>query len=299
MKEVIIIGGGVGGLTAALYSKWLGLDVLVFNDPSKPSQLSLATKMENFPSYESISGMEFLEKQRKQVERMEVEIRDEKIVGIKKEGEKIIVFTDKGQEECKALIISTGAEHRKGGLPGEKEFLGKGVSYCATCDGPFFKGKEVVVWGGGDTAMTYATYLQNIGCITTLVHRRKEFKASPTNVEKAKQAGVKFILERTLKEIKGDKLVEKVILDDDTEVKASAVFVAIGEIPSTNIFKAAGIEMTETGFILIKDKTQKTNVENIYAIGDATTSPLKQAIVACGEAAIASQEVYKKLRAKK
>ncbi len=299
MKEVIVIGGGVGGLTAALFSKWFGLETMVFNDSEKPSQLALATEIDNFPTYEKISGSEFLDKLKKQVENHGIEIKQDNVVGIKKESDKIIVYTNKGEEECKILIISSGAEHRKGGLPGEQEFLGKGVSYCATCDGPFFKGKDVVVWGGGDTALTYATYLQNINCKVTLVHRRKEFRGSEFNQEKAKEAGAKFVLGKTLKEIKGEKFVEKVILDDGSEIKCSAVFVAIGEVPSTAVFKQVGIEMNKSGFIIIRDRTQKTNIESIYAIGDATTTPLRQAIVTCGEAAVAAQEAYKKLRLEK
>lgn len=298
MKDVIVIGAGAGGMTAGLFSKWFGLDAVIFNDPEKPSQLSLATVIENFPSYEKISGNELLERMKKQIEKQGIKIIQEKIIAIKKEKDKIVVHTDKRKEECGAVIISTGAEHRKGGVPGEKEFLGKGVSYCATCDGPFFKGKNVVVWGGGDTALTYASYLQNIGCKVTLVHRRKEFRAAEANVEQAKKSGVKFVLERAVKEIKGSKLVEKVILDDDSEIKCSAVFVAIGETPSTAILTAAGIQLNEAGFIMV-DNAQKTNIDGIYAIGDATTTPLRQAIVACGDAAIAAQEVYKKLRVRK
>lgn len=297
MYDCIVVGGGPGGLTAGFYAKWLGLKTLIITDPSKPSSLELATLIENYPGYESISGKGLLDKMRSQAEKQEVEIKEETVTSLKLKKDSKVVYTNKGEYEAKTVIISTGAEHKKGGIPGEKEFIGRGVSYCATCDGVFFKGKDVIVWGGGNTALSYATYLQNIGCKVTLVHRRKDFKASEHNVNKAKEVGVKFILERTLKEIKGNKLVSSVILDDDKEIKASAVFVAIGEVPSVEIIKNAGIKVDNANFIIVDDKrTQETNVKGVYAVGDVTNTPMRQVIVSCGEAAIAALSAYKKVK---
>lgn len=288
MYDVIIIGGGPAGMTAGLYSTWFGLKVLLFDDAEEPSQLALATEIKNYPGIETISGSNLVKAFHDQTEKMGTEIKNEKVSGIKIEGDVKKIFTDKGEYEAKTLIVATGAKHRSGGIPGEKEFTGKGVSYCATCDGHFFVGKEVIVWGGGDTALTYALHLQTIGCKTTVVHRRNTFKASDYNVDKAKEAGVKFILERTLKEVRGDQLVTSVILDDDKEVPTSAVFVAIGEIPSVEILKSIGVKVTDSNFIEA-DKAQKTNVEGIFAAGDVTANFLKQIIVACGEGAVASK----------
>ena len=288
MYDVIIIGGGPAGMTAGLYSTWFGMKVLLFDDIESPSQLSLATEVKNYPGIETISGGDLVKAFHDQTEKMGTEIKNEKVSAIKIEGTVKKVFTDKGEYEAKAIIVATGAKHRSGGIPGEQEFMGKGVSYCATCDGHFFVGKDVVVWGGGDTALTYSLHLQTIGCKVTVVHRREEFKASDYNVEKAKEAGVKFVLGRTLKEIRGDQLVTAAVLDDDTEIPTSAVFIAIGEVPSVELLKSAGVEVTESNFIKA-DKAQKTNIEGIFAAGDVTTNYLKQIVVACGEGAVASK----------
>ena len=298
MYDVIIIGGGPAGMTAGLYSTWFGMKVLLFDDTTAPSQLSLATEVKNYPGIETISGSNLLKAFHDQTEKMGAEIKDEKVSAIKIEGDVKKVFTTNGEYETRAIIVCTGAKHRSGGIPGEKEFMGKGVSYCATCDGHFFVDKDVIVWGGGDTALTYALHLQTIGCRTTVVHRRNTFKASDYNVDKAKEAGVKFILEKTLKEIKGDQLVTGVVLDDDTEVPASAVFVSIGEVPSVELLKSAGVKVTDTNFIEV-DKAQKTNIEGIYAAGDVTTNYLKQIVVACGEGAVASKSALDYVQSKK
>lgn len=298
MYDVIIIGGGPAGMTAGLYSTWFGMKVLLFDDIEAPSQLALATEVKNYPGIETITGTDLVKAFHDQTQKMGTEIKNEKVSAIKIEGDTKKVFTDKGEYEAKAIIVCTGAKHRSGGIPGEKEFMGKGVSYCATCDGHFFVGKEVIVWGGGDTALTYALHLQTIGCKTTVVHRRKEFKASEYNVQKAKDAGVKFILEKSLKEIKGEQLVTSAVLDDDTEVPTSAVFVAIGEIPSVELLKSIGVKVTDSNFIEA-DKAQKTNVEGVYAAGDVTTNYLKQIVVACGEGAVASKSALDYVQSKK
>jgi len=288
MYDVIVIGGGPAGFTAGLFSKWFGLNTLVLSDPEMPSQLMLASTIENYPSVDSVSGTELLSRMRKQTEKLGVMVKDEKVSAMKDGGKSKKIITDKGEYDSKALIIATGAKHRSGGIPGEKEFMGRGVSYCATCDGHFFKGKNVIVWGGGDTAMKYAVHLQTIGCKTTLVHRRKDFRASEYNVEQAKKLGVKFILEKSLVEIKGDKLVKSVIMDDKKEVPTSAVFVAIGEVPSVEIVKSVGVKVTEANFIEV-DKQQKTNVPGVFAAGDVTTTSLRQVAVSVGEGAIAAK----------
>lgn len=295
MYDLIIIGSGPAGLTSGIYAKTFGLNCILLNNLEQPPQVSLATEIVNFPGFEKISGSELLEKMKKHAQNLGLKIINERVVDLKREKDKKIVITEKNQYETKTIIIATGARHRKANILGEAEFLGKGVSYCAPCDGYFYKGKDVVVWGGGDTALSYAAFLKQIGCKTvTLVHRRDEFRAAKNYVDKAKNLGVKFVLNRTIKEIKGNKTVEKVVLDNKDEIKCSAVFIAIGEVPAVELVKKIGVATDENGFI-ITDMYQSTSVDGIFAAGDVTITPLRQVITACSDGAKAAFGAFKYL----
>jgi len=284
--DLIIIGAGPAGITAGIYAKHYGLEYLIINNPEQTSQTLLATKIENWPGIKEVSGNELLKNMKSQVT-----IKEETVISI----EKGKVKTDKGEYEAKTIIIATGASHRKANIVGESEFLGKGVSYCATCDGTFFKGKSVIVWGGGDTALLSAVHLRSLNVDVTLVHRRKEFRGAEANVQHAKDTGVKFVLERSLKEIKGDKLVTGVVLDDDSEIKCDGVFISIGEVPTTELAKKAGVKLDQGNFIIV-DKDMKTNVAGIFAAGDVTNTNLRQIVTACADGARAVLSAYKYIK---
>ena len=191
--------------------------------------------------------------------------------------------------------MATGSSHRPLGAKGEEEFKGKGVSYCATCDGFFFAGRDIIMVGGGNSALQEALYLNNLGANVTVIHRRDEFRAQKHLQDKIKEAGINTILNATVDEIKGDMLVESVVLKDTqtgelTELPVNGVFVSVGYIPHTELASQLGVQLDETGHIII-DKDQKTNIDYVYAVGDVCVG-LKQWVVACGEGAVAATSAF-------
>ena len=278
--DLVIIGSGPAGLSAAIYAKTFGIECIIFDNPDQLSQMTMAHEVNNYAGFEKIHGMDLLAKMKKQVKGMGIEIKDEAVTKI----EKNKVFTDKNSYETKAILIATGAKHRKADIVGESKFLGRGVSYCYVCDGPMFAKKNVIVYGGGDSAFKAAIYFAEIGSKVTLIHRRDEFRAAADNVEKAKKLGVKFTLKHTIKEIKGEMLVNRVVLDDDSEIECNGVFIMIGEVPTVELAKSAGVEVDQGNFIIV-DREQKTNVLGIYAAGDVTNGVMKQIATAVGDGA--------------
>ncbi|MBU5574894.1 MAG: FAD-dependent oxidoreductase [Candidatus Aenigmatarchaeota archaeon] len=298
--DLIIIGSGPAGITAGIYAINASLKTIIFESIEQPSLLTLAHNINNFPGFPLISGQELLEKMKKHLESLGGKITQETVIDISINKNNFDVITSSGKKyKGKTIIIATGTKHRKANIPGEEEFLGKGVSYCATCDGAFFKGKDVIVFGGGNTALTYALYLSNIGCKTTLIYYKdkSEMKTFSNLLESAEKNNVKFIFNKSIKEIKGNKFVEKVILDDGKEIKTSAVFIAIGEIPLNSLAKKIKLELDERGYIKVNEKCE-TNIPGIYAAGDVRSSPLKQIVTAAADGAIAaiSASQYLKLQ---
>ena len=205
------------------------------------------------------------------------------------------VKTNKDTYQSKTIILATGSSHRQLGAKGEEEFKGKGVSYCATCDGFFFAGRDIIMVGGGNSALQEALYLKNLGANVTIIHRRDEFRAQKHLQNMIKEAGINTILNATVDEIKGDMLVESVVLKDTqtgelTEMPINGVFVSVGYIPHTELAKQIGVNLDESGHIII-DKDQKTNIDYAYAIGDVCVG-LKQWVVACGEGAVAATSAF-------
>jgi len=292
--DLVIVGACPAGISAGIYSKLFGLDAIVLNNQEQPSQAVWAHAINNYPGYENISGSELLDKMKAQAKKLGVKILNEKAIEIKNNK----VTTEENVYETKAILIASGAEHRKAGIIGEDIFLGRGVSYCAVCDGPLMKNKDVIVYGGGDSAFRYASFLVQIGANVTLINRSNEFKASQYNIDQTKREGVKFILGKTIKKIDGDKLVNKVILDDDSEIKCSGVFIAIGEIPAAGLAKELGVKVDENNYIIV-DENQATNISGIYAAGDVTSRPLKQIITACASGAKAIYGISKYLKGEK
>ncbi|BAA30532.1 336aa long hypothetical thioredoxin reductase [Pyrococcus horikoshii OT3] len=296
--DVIIIGAGPAGYTAAIYAARFGLDTIIITK-DLGGNMAITDLIENYPGFpEGISGSELSKKMYDQVKKYGVEVIIDEVIRIDPaecayyEGPcNFVVKTANGKEyKAKTIIIAVGAEPRKLNVPGEKEFTGRGVSYCATCDGPLFVGKEVIVVGGGNTALQEALYLHSIGVKVTLVHRRDKFRADKILQDRFKQAGIPAILNTVVTEIKGTNKVESVVLKnvktgETVEKKVDGVFIFIGYEPKTDFVKHLGIT-DEYGYIPV-DMYMRTKVPGIFAAGDIT-NVFKQIAVAVGQGAIAA-----------
>jgi len=295
--ELIIIGAGAAGLTAGLYGARSGLKTLILEEKMAGGTTVDAPIIENYPGFTSISGQELMQKIIKHAKSFGVEIRElEKVKRLELDGANKVV-TDKKVYEASAIVIATGTRHRKLGVPGEEEFAGRGVSYCAVCDAPFFKGKRVLVVGGGNSAATTALYLSELASTVKLAHRREQLRAEEALVrELKKRENVEVLWNTQVKEIKGENLVKQVLLynnktEETTDLEVDGVFVQVGEIPNSEIAKEAGIAVNEAGYIIV-DVRQRTNKEGVYAAGDVTNRPVKQIGTAVGEGIIAATDAY-------
>ena len=299
--ELTIIGGGPAGFTAGIYATRAGIRTVLFDAGMGGGLMALSPEIENYPGFKSISGLELADKMREHVEKYMTLNFGESVEKLKVSGDEVKIKTSKDTYGVGAVIIATGTEHRKLGVKGEEKLTGFGVSYCATCDGPFFKGKKVIVVGGGNSALIEAIALKNMGVEVTLVHRRNELRAEDAYEKRAVEAGVKVLYETHVAKIKGEKMVESVVLrnvkDGSTsELKVNGVFVSIGEIPQTQLAKQIGVELDEKGYIKT-GRNMRTNIKRVYAAGDVTGG-LRQVITACAEgaiAALASMEVLGKV----
>ncbi len=297
--DIIIIGAGPAGLTAGLYAGRQNSKALVIDKGLAGGLGSEVPMMENYPGFDLISGMELISKMKPQCEKF-LEIRENQIIeDIEKRDDGIYIKTkssigdDFNEYLTKSVILATGASHKHLNVPGENEFLGRGVAYCATCDGMFFVNRNVLMVGGGNSAAQEALYLKNIGCNVKIVHRRDSLRCEHRLEELLQEKGVEILWNSTIKEIKGDMAVNSVTLVRDgveEEYETDAVFVAIGDEPSNGLAKQLGVEIDENGYI-ITDKSQSTNVSGVYAAGDITGG-VKQWIVACGEGAVAAISAY-------
>jgi thioredoxin reductase (NADPH) len=299
--ELIIIGAGAAGLTAGLYGARSGLKTLIIEEKMAGGNTVNAPVIENYPGFISITGQELVQKMVEQCTRFGVEIRQlEKVEGLELDNVKK-VFTNRNVYEASAIIIATGTHHRKLGVPGEEEFGGKGVSYCAICDAPFFKDRRVLVVGGGNSAAITALYLSEIASNVKLSHRRSQLRAEEALVRELKKKGnVEILWNTVVKEIKGDTLVREVILYNNetretSKLEADGVFVQIGEVPNSEFAQKAGIKVNEAGYIIV-DVRQRTNKEGVYAAGDVTNRPVKQIGTAVGEGTIAATDAYGYIR---
>ena len=295
--DIIIIGGGPAGLTAAIYGLRAGKKVLVLEGKALGGQIVNALDVQNYPGLSSVSGVELSTTMYNQVLGFGGEVKFEKAIEIRDESRKI-VKTDGGEYGARAVIIATGAENRKLGLPREQELTGKGVSYCATCDGNFYKGKDVAVIGGGNTALEDATYLSGIVNKVYLIHRRDEFRGDAANIEKVKKCkNVELVLKANVSEIVGEKKVEglKVRFDDGSErvLEVSGVFFAVGYAPQNSEF-ADVVKLDEAGYVATEDGVH-TSMEGIYVAGDARAKDLKQLVTAMSDGAIAADTAIKEM----
>jgi thioredoxin reductase (NADPH) len=287
-KKIVIIGSGAAAYTAAIYAARANMDPLVFGGVSMGGQLMITSDVENFPGFpEPIQGPELMERMQKQVERLGVKIINEYVVKVDLSRRPFYVETTEGTAaSAQALIIATGANAKWLGIESEKRLMGHGVSACATCDGFFFKNKEVVVVGGGDTAMEEANFLTKFASKVTLVHRRDTFRASKIMLERArKNPKISFILDSAIEEITGNGHVDGVKLknlktNEITPLKADGVFMAIGHLPTT-AFLGGQLKTDENGYLVADDRT-RTSVDGVFAAGDVMDSRYRQAVTAAG-----------------
>lgn len=302
MYDVIIIGSGPSGLTAAIYTTRASLKTLVVAGAKWGGQLMLTTEVENFPGFpEGIQGPDLMANMRKQAEHHGAEIID--VNFIKGDFSKRPFKIEAGEQtyEAKSVIIATGADTKWLGVPGEQEKIGRGISSCAPCDAPFFRNKDVIVVGGGDSAMEEAIVLTRFASSVTIVHRSESFKASQIMLEKAKaNPKIKFNLNSQIVEILGETVVTGVkvkstITGQETEMPTNGVFVAIGHIPNSKVFP--GIEVDTKGFIRVHEHT-KTNIEGVFVAGDVHDSKYMQAITAAGFGCAAALEAERWLEAR-
>ena len=293
MYDIIIIGAGPAGLTAALYAVRSNKKVLVLEAKSYGGQIINANKIENYPGLPIISGFEFATTLYNQVKNLGAEIKFETVLRI---DENKNVITIKNEYQGKAIILATGAEKRKLGIDDEEKFNGRGVSYCATCDGNFYKNKIVAVVGGGNTALEDAIYLSDLVSKVYIIHRRDEFRGEERLAEELKQHNnIQVIFNSNVVKLNGDKKLENIDIQDKngdiTNLKLDGLFIAVGQEPKNEIF-ANLIKLDKLGYIESEDGVH-TNIPGIYVAGDARVKELRQLTTAVGDGAIAAVTAIK------
>lgn len=297
--DVIIVGSGPAGLTAGIYAGRQGLKALILEKAVTGGSGLMVPNMENYPGFELISGKLLIENIKKQTVKYAKinEFEEVKKLEVINENE-IKVSSQKNDYKAKSVILCTGTTHRKLGVPGEAEFLGKGVFYCAVCDGPLFMGKKILVVGGGNTAVQGALFLDSIGSYVAIAHRRDELRAEKYLQEKLQEKEIAVMWDTVVDEIKGGMFVKGVTLhnkktDEKTEYNVDGIFIAVGEAPFNSLAADIGVEMDQRGYI-ITNKNQKTNISGIYAAGDITVG-INQWVIACSEGAVAALSAYNDL----
>jgi len=300
--DLIIIGAGAAGLSAGIYAARSGLKTLIIDEKLSGGTTADAPTVENYPGFLQINGAELAEKMTSHCRKTGVTIHElEAVTALNLQGEKKAVTTSRGQYEASALIIATGSYYRELGAKGEKEFRGKGISYCGVCDGPLFKGKTVMVVGGGNSAVITALYLSGLAANVTLVHRRETFRCEEAYIKDVQtKQNVQILWNNEVKEIKGDKVVSAVLVQDvktgeNKEIAVNGVFVQVGEAPNSQTAKSSGVETDEHGYIRT-DIYQQTNIPGVYAAGDVTNQPVKQVGTAVGQGITAALDAYGYIR---
>ena len=292
MFDIGIIGGGTAGMTAAVYGQRAGKRTVIIEGANFGGQITSSPNVENYPGIASVSGSEFSMNLLDQAMKLGAETVVEKVTGIRDEdGIKVIETTGK-EYPCRSVILATGVTHRHLGVPNEEKLTGAGVSYCATCDGAFFRGRDVAVIGGGSTALQDAEFLSNYCRKVYLVHRRDEFRGEESIVRRLREKeNVEFVLSATVKEIVGDTTVEGIILNDkkngqEFRIDVAGVFIAVGQIPQNEIFTDT-VKLDPSGFILASEDCM-TSHPGIFAAGDCRTKEVRQLTTAAADGAVAA-----------
>ncbi len=296
VENVIIIGSGPAGLTAAIYNARALLKPFMIEGEEVGGQLMTTTEVENWPGFEhGIMGPELMDVIKKQAERFGTRFLSRNVTKVDFSARPFKMWVGDELFQSRAVIISTGASAKYLGLESERKFLGRGVSACATCDGAFFRNQEVVIVGGGDTAMEEATFLTRFASKVYIVHRRDSFRASKIMVDKAlKNPKIEVLWNSAIEDIMGDKVVESVKIknlekNEVYEKKIQGVFIAIGHKPNTDLFKGQ-LEMNEVGYLTTKPGTTYTSVEGVFAAGDVADDMYRQAITASGTGCMAAMD---------
>jgi len=300
--ELIIIGAGAAGLAAGIYGVRSGLKTVILEEKMAGGTAADAPLIENYPGFQSINGRELAQKMVTHCRSVDVEIHElEKVVSLDLKGEQKVVKSHKTVYETKTVIIASGTDYRELGIPGEKEFRGRGVSYCGVCDGPLFKNKRVLVVGGGSSAVITALYIAELASQVKLAHRRGMLRAEEAIVEALKnKRNVEILWNTEVKEIEGANVVGKALLFDNKtgetkELEVDGVFIQVGEAPNSQLGKKAGVNVDGEGYIIV-DVRQHTNIAGVYAAGNVTNHPVKQVGTAVGQGITAALEAYGYIR---
>ena len=293
--DYVIIGAGPAGLASAQYAARSGLNTVVLDPAGAGGQALQIAELENYPGvYPVVNGAEFMDNMRNQAEAFGAKIELVTVTSIDKTGSDFIVTTKRKIFKAPCLCLATGAFHKNLGVPGEAEFTGRGVSYCATCDGPFFRNKKIVVVGGGDSACSEAVYLSTLSKDVTIIHRRNEFRAQKAVVDKMLAAGVKPVYDTVLKEIKGGMKVESLVIEnvktgEQSELTCDAVFIFAGMVPQTELVDM--LPKDGNGYI-VTDETMATSMPGLFAAGDVRSKSFRQVVTATADGAIAAHSAY-------
>ncbi|MBC6714357.1 thioredoxin-disulfide reductase [Treponema sp. Marseille-Q3903] len=292
--DYIIIGAGAAGLASAQYAARGGLKTVILEGMAEGGQIMQITELENYPGvFPVVNGIDFIKKMREQAVSFGAEIQTAQVLSIDKIENKFVIKTKNKTFTAPFLCIATGAVHRNLEVPGEKELTGRGVSYCAVCDGPFFRNKKIVVIGGGDSACSEATYLSSISGDVSIIHRRDSFRAQKSVIDKMLAAGVKPIYDTVVESINGSNKVESVTLKnvktgETSEFQTDAVFIFTGMIPQTEL--VGMLPKDDTGY-LITDENMETSMPGLFAAGDVRSKPFRQIVTAVADGAIAALTV--------
>lgn len=302
--DLIIVGGGPAGLTSAIYGLRAGLSVLLIEKASPGGQIAMTPNVENYPGYISINGYELSSKMFEQTEKLGLETVFDEVTKYELSGEIKKIHTLQKVYTSKSVILALGAKERELGLENEKKLIGRGISYCATCDGAFFKGKEVAIVGGGNTSFDDCIYLSGVAKKVYLIHRNGSFRAEERLVNKVKQiasekGNVEFVLFNEVKEIIGqDKVTSVVVENNQTKqrktLNVEALFIAVGRIPQTENLKGV-VELTHDGYIMADDKMQ-TSVSGVFVAGDVRDKTLRQIVTATSDGAMAAISAHQFVR---
>ena len=297
--DYVIIGAGCAGLASAQYAARGGLSVLVLDLAGAGGQVLQIADLENYPGvFPAVDGATYMMTMQKQAESFGAKIVQAQVLSIDKTGGSFLVKTKKASYEATCLCIATGAIHRNLEVPGEKELSGRGVSYCATCDGPFFRNKKIVVVGGGDSACSEAIYLSTISSDVSIIHRRDKFRAQQAVIDKMLEAGVKPVYDSVVKSINGEGRVQSVTIEnvktgEQSELSTDAVFIFTGMLPQTDLVEM--LPKDPSGYILT-DENMETSVPGLFAAGDVRSKPFRQVVTAVSDGAIAAHVASERIR---
>lgn len=296
--DVIIIGAGPAGLAAGIYGKRAGFDILILDTSSiSGGQILNTYEIDNYPGFPGASGQEVADAMRQHCDKLGVEFARGRVTSIIDNGSTKDLVTKKNTYTAKSIIIATGASNKKLGCPGEEELSGMGVSYCATCDGAFFKEKQVAVVGGGDVALEDAIYLSRFCTKVYLIHRRDEFRGAKVLQDQVKSTdNIEIIYDTVVNSINGTQSVESITVqntktDSSSELKVDGIFIAVGTVPNTRILSGL-VQMDDKGYV-IADETCKTSCPGVFVAGDVRTKPLRQVLTATADGANAITSIQK------